>query len=443
MKIVIAGAAQVGTHLAKLLAREKMDVTLMDGDPERVSQLTFMNLMTMVGKPTSIKALKEAGVQHADLFIAVMPEESSNIHACILAANLGARRTVARVDTYEAQLDDSAEFYRRIGISSLVYPEMLGGKAIASAIMRPWARMSYELCGGCLQLVAVKVYDGAPIVGQKLMDLGRKHEQFHVAAISRKDRLIIPGGMDEVLTEDIVYFVTTPDKLDIVRLICGKADKHIGRVVIKGGSRLGIQTTHYLPKEMKVLVVEDDPQLAHSFMDRVPRATVQKGEVSDMETLKDIELTAEDAFVALGDNSGSNVLACLAAKKLGVGKTVAEVEDVEYISMAAGLNIGSVINKKLLTASSIYQHLLDADKTNAKCFSLVDAEVADLVAQSGSKITSGPVMTLGLPKGITLGGMVRNGKGMTITGQTQIQPGDQVVVVCMNEMIGKVEKLFR
>lgn len=442
MKIIVAGAAEVGTHLAKLLARDNMDVVLMDDDADRIGQLTFMNLMTMVGNPTSIQALREAGVPHCDLFIAVTPSESVNIHACILAANLGARKTVARIDSYELQKPESADFYKRIGISRMVYPEMLGGEAVAAAIRRPWARMSADLSDGQLKLLCVKVYEGAPLVGQRLMDVGRVHRQFHIAAIKRDDQLIIPGGMDQVLAGDIVYFITLPDKIDVVRHICGKQDRRLRRVVIVGGSRLAVQTTYFLPRDYEVVIVEHDRARAQELMEKVPYAKVLLGAGGDFETLTDLHLESSDALVALGDDSGMNILSCLTAKKMGVGKTIVEVGDVEYISMAANLNIGSTINKKILTASAIYQLLLDADKTSAKCFSLVDAEVADLVAQPGSRITSGPVMTLGLPKGITLGGLVRDGVGQTVTGQTQVQAGDHVVVVCMNNLIEQVERLF-
>lgn len=442
MKIIIAGAAEVGTHLAKLLSRESMDVTLMDEDPRRVEQLTFLNLMTVTGSPTSISALREAEVPKADLFIAVTPNESVNIHACILAANLGVRRTLARIDNYEMQMSESREFYKKIGINRLVYPEMLGGEAVAQAISRPWARMSFELCDGLLLLLTVKVYDGAPIVGQKLMDIGKNHPQYHIAAIKRGDEVIIPGGQDMILGNDIVYFVCPPDKTESVRLICGKKDRNLKRVVIMGGSRLAIQSAYNLQKNYEIMFIEQDQTSAENLMEKVPSAKVVHGDHTDMEFLSELGLLSTDAFVALGDNSGNNVLACLTAKKLGVGKTVAEVEDVEYISLAANLNIGSTVNKKILTASSIYQLLLDADKTSAKCFSLVDAEVADLVAQPGSRITQKPVMQLSLPRGITLGGLVRDGKGQTVTGQTIIQPGDHVVVVCMNEKINQVEKLF-
>lgn len=442
MKIVVAGAAEVGTHLAKLLARENMDVTLMDEDPERVAQLTFFNLMTLEGSPTSISALKAAEVPDADLFIAVTPNESVNIHACILASNLGARKTMARIDNFEMQTPENLEFYKKIGINRLVYPEWLGGDAVARAIARPWARTSFELCDGHLLLLTVKVYDKAPIVGKKLMEIGTEHREFHIAAIKRGDAVIIPSGQDEVKMDDIVYFVAPPNKTEAVRIICGKKDRQLNRVVIMGGTRLGIQAAYILRKHFDIMFIESDRHVAEMLMEKVPSAKVVRGDAVDLESLSDVGLSANDAFVALGENSGSNVLACLTAKKLGVGKTVAEVEDVEYITLASNLNIGSTINKKILTASSIYQLLLDADKTSAKCFSLVEAEVSDLVAQPGSRITQKPVMELGLPRGINFGGLVRDGVGMTVTGNTQILPGDHVVVVCMNEKFGHVEKLF-
>ncbi len=443
MKIIVAGSAEVGTHLAKLLAKENMDVVLMDADPEKIAQLTFMNLMTMVGKPTSITSLREAGVPSCDLFIAVTPDESVNIHACILASSLGARKTVARIDDKEMQTPASAEFYKRIGISNLVYPEMLAGQAVASAIMRPWSRQNYELCDGKLLLIGVKVYEGAPIVGQNLIEIGKRHhDHFHVAAVKKEDELIIPSATDTICAGDLVYFVTVPDKIDVIRHICGKADRHIKRVIIMGGTRIGVQTCYQLPHDMEILFIEPSRQRAEELMELVPKAHVIQGKMADQEAMKSVNISESDALVALGVESGSNILACLSAKKMGVGKTVAEVPDVEYISLATNLNIGSVVNKKIVAASSIYQLLLDADKTNAKCFSLVDAEVADLVAQEGSRITAKPVMYMSLPKGITLGGLVRDGKGMTVTGQTQIQAGDHVVVVCLNEKIAQVEKLF-
>lgn len=444
MNIVVAGAAAVGTHLAKLLAKEQHDVVLMDVDANRINQLTFMNMMTMVGDPTSIRALKEAGVPNCDLFIATTQEQSQNVHACILATSLGARKTLARIDNNELiRTQESRDFYRRIGIANMVYPEQLGGQEAAAAIIRPWVRMSFDLCDGNLQLLCVKLHDSAPIIGQSMIDIGKAKHNFHVAAISRGDRLIIPTGQDVVQAGDIVYFITVPGKIDVIRMICGRKEIDLHRLIFIGSTRMGIQTTYFLPEDdYEVIFIESDPHEVEHLLEKVPHATVQMGNESIVETLTDLHLNEHDAVLAFGPNSDSNILACLTAKKLGVGKTVVEVGDIEYINMAAQLNIDSCINKKTLTASSIYQLLLDADKTNAKCFSLIDAEAADLVAQPNSEITKKCVIDLNLPKGITLGGMVRNGKGMTITGQTQIQAGDHVVVVCMSYLFPKVEKLF-
>lgn len=444
MKVVIAGAAEVGTHLAKLLASEKMDVTLMDADPDKVRQLTFINIMTLIGSPTSINDLKEAGVDKSDLFIAVTPTESVNIHACILAANLGARRTVARVDNNEIMNDENSDFYKKIGINRLVYPEMLGGKAIASAIERPWARLSHQLCEGHLLLLCVKVYEnpGAPVIGKSMAEVGKHYGQFHVAAIKRGEETIIPNGNDVIQAGDLIYFITTPENANYVRLACNKRDAHINRVVFIGGTRLGIQATNFLPKHISVVFVNRGQKEAEFLMEKVHKASVINGDSTDIESLTEIGLGAGDALVALGENSGTNVLACLMAKKLEVGKTVVEVEDVDYIAIADKLNIGSVINKKQLTASVIYELLLKSDNTSAKTYSIYDAAVADFIAQPGSKITQKPVMQLGLSRNITLGGLVRNGAGMTITGMTQIQPGDHVVVVYRDENISQIEKLF-
>ena len=446
MKIVIAGAHEVGTHLARLLSQESKEVVLMDADQERVSQLTYLNLLTMVGSPTSVSALKEVGVPKCDLFIAVTPNESVNIHACILAANMGARRTMARVDSYETQNEEIQDFYRRLGINRLIYPELLGGQAIAAAIRTPWARQCIRLCDGLLCLVGVKVREGAHIVGQSLQEIGtRMHEHFHVAAIKRDTELLIPGGRDVIQAGDLVYFVTLPQKIDIVRSTCDKRQRELQRVVFTCGLRMSIQAAYRLKDDYELVFIEQDAHQAEYIMQRFSKARVIRGTANDTELLKELDFNRHDAFVAVGPDSGANILACLTAKKMGVGKTVVEVGDIEQISTAQAVDIGSTVNKKLITAAAFYQVLLDEDKTNAKCFGLDDAQVADLEAKPGAAITKAPVMEVmksPFLRGIGLGGMVRNGVPSIVTGQTQIQAGDRVVVICRNTQIESVERLF-
>lgn len=442
MRTIIAGAGEVGTHLAKLLAKEKQDVVLIDSDPERLEEMTFINLMTIEGSPTSISTLREAGTGHADLFIAVTPLESVNIHACILAANLGAKKIVARIDNFETQKKENVEFYRKIGIDRLIYPELLGGEAVARALALPWARVFNPLCDGKLQLIGVKVHDGAPIIGKKLMEIGQAHRNFHIAAIKRGETMIIPHGNDMVMDQDVVYFITTPEHISHVRIICNKKERHIHRVIIVGGSRLAIQATYFFPSDYQVTIIEKNRRTAEMLTEKVPHAKIIYGDGRDPEVLQEADIDNTDAFVALDDNSAANILACLAAKQMGVAKTVAEVENIPDIPTADRLNIGSVINKKLIAASNIYQLLLDSDTSTTKCLSLVDAEIADIVVAEDAKVTQHPVMHLALPKGVTLGGLVRDGVGMTVTGQTCLQAGDRVVVICTEGSISQVEKLF-
>ena len=167
-----------------------------------------------------------------------------------------------------------------------------------------------------------------------------------------------------------------------------------------------------------------------------------QGDGRDIDLLKEEGIMDTDAFIALTDSSETNILACLTAKGFGVPKTVAEVENISFITVAEGLNIGSVINKKLIAASRIYQLLLDEDDSNVKCLSLADAEVAELIAKEGSKITKAQVKDLSLPKDLTIGGLIREGKGLIVNGNTHIQPNDHVVVFCLDTAIRKIEKLF-
>ena len=428
MRIIIAGAGAVGTHLAKLLSKEDQDIILMDTDTDRLDTLSNFNLMTIIGSPTSIKDLKEAGVNKTDLFIAVTPSESQNITACTLAANLGALKTLARIDNYEYLQPDNKEFFKKLGVDELIYPEMLAAQEIVTALKKTWVRQWFELCNGALILVGVKLRETSLIVNHRLTELAGGNEFYHIAAIKRKDEILIPKGNDRIKIDDLVYFTTTPEHIGDIRILAGKEDIDIKNVMIMGGSRIAIRATNYLPGDMDIKIIEIDKTKGHKLSEKISRGSIIEGDGRDNELLREEAIQDMDAFIALTDSSETNILACLNAKSFGVSKTVAEVENLTYVSMAESLNIGSVINKKLITASKIYQLLLDADVSNVKCLTLANAEVAELIAKPGSKITQAPVKDLTLPKDLTLGGLTRNGKGMMVNGNTQIMPYDHVVV---------------
>ncbi|WP_455593198.1 Trk system potassium transporter TrkA [Bacteroides sp.] len=445
MKIIIAGAGAVGTHLAKLLSREKQDIILMDDDEEKLSTLSSnFDLMTVTASPSSISGLKEVGIKEADLFIAVTPDESRNMTACMLAHNLGAEKTVARIDNYEYLLPKNKEFFKNLGVDSLIYPEMLAAKEIVSSMRMSWVRQWWEFCGGALILIGTKMREKAEILNVTLAELGAPDIPYHVVAIKRGTETIIPRGDDTIKLNDIVYFTTTKKYIPYIRKIAGKEEyADVRNVMIMGGSRIAVRTAQYVPDYMQVKIVDNDLNRCNRLTEILDdKVMIINGDGRDMDLLIEEGLKNTEAFVALTGNSETNILACLAAKRMGVDKTVAEVENIDYIGMAESLDIGTVINKKMIAASHIYQMMLDADVSNVKCLTFANADVAEFTVKEGSKITKHKVKDIGLPKGTTIGGMIRNGEGILVTGDTQIQAGDHIVLFCLSMMIKKIEKFF-
>ena len=445
MKIIIAGAGAVGTHLAKLLAGEDQDIILIDENQERLGKMSSnLDMMTVNYSPTSINGLKEAGVAGADLFIAVTPDESRNMTACMLANNLGAKKTVARIDNYEYLLPKHKEFFNGLGVHSLIYPEMLAAKEIVDAVKMSWIKQWWEFAGGSLIMIGVKMKEQAEILNVPFHELGGQGIPFHIVAIKRGNETIIPRGDDFVKLNDIVYFTTTKKYIPYIRKISGRENEaDVRSVMIMGGGRIAVRTAQYLPEYMKIKIIEIDESRCNRLTEVVDDdVMVINGDGRDMELLIEEGIKNTEAFVALTGNSETNILACLAAKRMGVSKTVAEVENVDYISMAESLDIGTVINKKYIAASHIYQMMLKADVSNVKCLTFANADVAEFIVKEGSKITKAPVKDIGLPKGATIGGLIRNGEGILVTGNTIIKKDDHVVVFCLGSMIKKLEKYF-
>ena len=445
MKIIIAGAGAVGTHLAKLLSGEKQDIILMDDDEERLGKLgSNFDLLAVNIPPTSISGLKEAGVAGADLFIAVTPDESRNMTACMLATSLGAKKTVARINNYEYLLPKHKEFFAKLGVDSLIYPEMLAAKEIVDAVKMSWIRQWWEFAGGALVLLGTKMKETAEILNVPLHELGGRNIPFHIVAIKRGSETIIPRGDDTIILNDIVYFTTTKKYIPYIRKIAGKENEaDIRNVMIMGGSRIAVRTVQYMPEYMRTKIIESDFNRCNRLTELVDdKVMIINGDGRDMELLLEEGIKNTEAFVALTGNSETNILACLAAKRLGISKTVAEVENIDYISMAESLDIATVINKKFIAASHIYQMMLDADVSNVKCLTFANADVAEFTVKAGSRITRSQVKDVGLPKGATIGGLIRNGEGILVTGNTTIMENDHVVVFCLGMMIKKLEKFF-
>lgn len=442
MRIVIAGAGEVGTHLAKMLSDEEQDIIVMDVDNKKLEPLENYNLLTHQGSAISFSDLNAIKTGACDLFIAVTKSEARNILSCSMAKRLGARKTVARIDNDEFFNARWREHFTTLGIDHLIYPEMLAAKEISSALKRTWARNWFELFDGELIVVGVKIRNNARIVDKMLKEMSDISQYLHVSAIKRNREIIIPRGDDRVKENDIVYIATTRDHIDEVREACGKIQTPVDNVLVVGGNDIAEQLIKRLGKSVDIKIIESNEARCDELAQRYPNCKLVQGDFRDSELSEEESVSYYDAFVALGENSAVNMMECMIAKTNGVPKTIAQVEDIQFIYEAEALNIGTIVNKKLLASSRIYQIMLDADEDNARCLALADAEVAEIIVKEGDRVTRSAVKDLKLSRDFTIAGLVRNGEGQLVNGNTQIQAGDHVVVFCLQGAIHKLDKYF-
>ena len=444
MRIVIAGAGEVGTHLAKLLSREDMEISLLDENQDRLGDLSAnYDMLTKVGNPTSIHDLREVGVKDCDLFISVTPHETENMTACLIANSLGAKRTLARIDNYEYLLPENKKFFEQMGLNHLIYPEVLAANEIEESLRTNWMRYHLHLGQGALELCVVKVRESAKIIGKTFASGVYNHGKYRIVAIKRDQETIIPRGHDTVEAGDMVYCVCPKIYMEYMREELGKNKREIKNVIFFGGERIARKAATELIGEMNIKVIEKDRALCDILSANVPDALIINADGSDMEILKEEGIQDADAFVAVTESSEANIFACLAAKRFGVRKTIAEVENLDYIPMAEGLDIGTVLNKKTIAASYIYQMLLDACVRGVHNLTSADAEIVEFDAKEGSLITRHKVKDLELPKEANIGGIVRAGEGILVNGDTQIIPGDVVVLFCKSHVIRNLERFFK
>ncbi len=446
MKIVIAGAGAVGTHLAKMLSNQDHDIILLDSDEEKLKEIdSHLDLLTIVGSSSSLNDLKEAQVKKADLFIAVTQSEETNITSTILAKKLGAIKTIARIDNQEYLIPENREYLRSLGIDELIYPERLAAKEVISYLSRSGTRQIYEFSGGKLLLYGIKISSKSEIMDKTMVEVAEmtKGLDFRAVAIKRGDTTIIPRGHNRFSRGDLVFVVSKPEIMEKVMLLTGKQKYEIKNAMILGGSRIGQKTAMELGKKMNLKLLEIDKEKSLKLADRLQDTLVINGDGRDKELLKEEGIHKMDAFVAVTGNSETNILACLLAKKMGVKRTIAEVENIDYIDLADNIGVGTMINKKLLAASYIYRFTMDADVQHCKWLTVSDAEVVELVAKPGSKITRDDLMNIDFPEDANIGGVIRGEEGIIAAGDTRIMADDKVVIFTMPSAIKKVEKLFK
>ena len=444
MRVVIVGAGAVGTHLAKLLSRENIDISLMDERAERIEGLDAdYDMLTMVGVPTSIHDLKEIGVEDADLFVAVTPSETENMTACLIANQLGAKKTLARIDNYEYLLPENKRFFEHMGLNHLIYPEVLAAQEICESLKTNWMRYHLTLCNGHLDLCVVKIREGAPMVGQQFMSGFFAHGNYRIVAIKRGQETIIPSGTDAVEVGDLIYAVCTRENMSVLRKEAGKSEREINNIIFFGGSKIAQKAIMSLPEGKSIKLLEADRELCEKLSEKLGDALIIHADGSDMSVLMEEGIQDADAFVAVTDRSEANIFACLTARRFGVRKTIAEIENMDYLNMAEQLEVGAMLNKKTIAASYIYRLLMKASVQNVQNLTAADAEIVEFVVTEDSRITKDVIKKMDLPADCNIGALVRAGEGVLVNGETQLLPGDQVVVFCKSNVIRRIERYFR
>ncbi|GJQ62508.1 MAG: Trk system potassium transport protein TrkA [Melioribacteraceae bacterium] len=445
MKIILAGAGEVGYHLAKQLSNEAHDITVIDIDGENLERVnTSTDVLTIQGSATSITVLKDANISHTDLFIAVTSTEAININCAILAKELGAKRSIARVGNGEYISPEHREMFSKLGIDNLIYPEDLAAHEVVKLIERAGATDVLEFENGLISLIGVKLDKNISILRKPMRELAETLDsfKFRIVAIYRGMRTLVPSGDDILLPNDQIFVITTPEGIDEVIRVTGKADSKMENVMILGGGKIGRKAAKMLESRINIKLIESDKDKTQDLADYLHKSLVIQGDGRDIDLLAQESIIDMDGFIAVTNDAETNIISCLMAKHLGVSKTIALVDNIDYIPLTQTIGLDSLINKKLIAANNISRFIRKSNLVSLATLQGIDAEVFEYIAKPGSKVTRKSVKNLGFPKHAIIGGYVRDGKGYITEGETQIKDYDKVVVFALPGEINKVERYF-
>jgi trk system potassium uptake protein TrkA len=445
MNIVIAGDGEVGIHLAKLLVDEHHNITFIYPSEEILNSVSNdADLLPVVGSSISVDVLEEANVKKADLLIAVLHDEAINLLTAILGKKLGAKRTIARISNPEFMNPRNLALFEEKGVDILVNPEQVAANEVVQLLKQTAATEVIEFSGGKLQLFLIRLDKYAPVINKTLNQVALEFPnlEFRAVAIHRNGKTIIPAGSNYFRENDLAYVITKPKGIELLLELGGKQNFDINDIMVIGGGRIGRMTAAQLQNNMRIKLFEWDSKRATALTNELDKTLIINGDARDIDILEEEGIREMDAFIAVTNHSETNILTCLHAKSVGVKKTIALVENIEYIDIAQNIGIDTIINKKLTTASVINLHTMEAKVTNVKCLSGINADVIELVAMPKSTVTKKPLKKLSVPKGSIIGGVIRDEVSYIATGDFQIEEGDKAVVFALPEAIHKVNKLF-
>jgi K+ transport systems, NAD-binding component len=445
MKIIVAGAGEVGVHLAKMLSNEYHDIVIIDSNEELLRQLdSNADVTTVNGSATNISTLMEAGIKKSDLFIAVTHYEETNVIAAVLGKRLGAKKVIARIDNYEYLQPNNKEIFLNLGIDYLFYPEKIAAREIIGLLGQTSSIEYVDFSNGKLSLIVFKLEAGAPVIDKTLLQATHDNEnlEYRAVAITREGETIIPRGNDQFQSGDLVYVISNQSGIKEMQKYSGKTNIDVNNLMILGGSRIGVRVAMELENQANIKLVEVDREKSIHLSEHLQNTLVINGDGRNTDLLLEEGLRNMDAFVAVTGNSETNILSCMLAKRMGVKKTIAEIENLDYIKLAESVGIDTVINKKLITASRIFRFTMSTDVLAIKCLTGSEAEVLEFIVKPGAAVTKGPVKHINFPKDAIIGGVVRGDVAFIAKGITEIKAYDRVVVFALPSAINKIGKYF-
>lgn len=446
MKIIIAGAGEVGYHLARLLATESQDIVLIDTNKEKLEYAqNHLDVQTIRGDATSFKVIREAGVSSADLLIAVTSLGDTNLTICIFGKKLGAKKTIARIRHMEYLKDRQTIDFKSIGIDELISPESLAAREIKRLMKETAVTDAFEFENGKLRFFGIQIDENAPIINKTLVETAHLNPNisFMTVAILRQQETIIPHGNTRFKAGDHAFFIVQDGSLDDVLAFTGKKRMGVKNVIILGGSRTGVHAARRLSKYYNVKLIEVDKEKSFELADELPGVLVINGDGTSAELLEEEGIDTTDAFIAVTGHSETNILASLVAKNRGVAKTIVMVENIEYIHLSKSIGLDTMINKKLIAANFISRYIRKGEVLSLTGIHGVDAEILEFKVNENCKVIKKRIKELNFPKDAIIGGVIRDGEGYITLGNFQIQAHDKVVVFSLYESINKVEQFFK
>ena len=445
MKIVISGVGEMGSHLARMLSGHGHDITVIDSDVKALEEVdNGADLITVEGDTTTFAILRKAGVRRCDLFIAVNHDENQNILAAIMAKQLGAKKSIARVDNNEYLEPNNKEMFIDMGIDYLFYPEKDAALEVINLLGHTSTSDYVDFSGGLLSLVVFRLEPTSPLLGRKLMDLASDGSiaEFRAVAITRGSQTIIPRGQDEFLEGDVVYIIARQDVARRVAELSGQKSVDVNNLMILGGSRIGIRVALELQDDINIKMVDYNGEKAYRLAEMLDKTLIIHEDGRNLDAMLEEGLSTADAFLAVTGRSETNILAAMQAKRMGVKNVIGEVENLNYIRLAESVGIDTIINKKRVTASNIFRFTMSIDVQAIRCLSGSEAEVLEFIVKPNSPATKCAIKDMRLPQDVIIGGIVRGDKVFIAVGDTRINAYDRVVVFSMPGSISTVGSFF-